>query len=179
INTTAPEASTDMPARPGRRDSWGPRFFTTTSWLPKTSSTCKAMRCDALRKITTGPVLPTNSPPPPATADATPGQAGDFGRGGETGHEDQAGDLGVVQLCVGRQDALLDGLFEDARQVQPGAVVAELDRYVVAFVAQVHRDRAGRRLAGGHAQLRRFDAVGGAVAQQMLERRGHAVEHAA
>ena len=38
-----------MPARPGRRDSCGPRFLTTTSWLPSTSSTCSAMRCCALR----------------------------------------------------------------------------------------------------------------------------------
>jgi hypothetical protein len=43
-----------MPARPGRRASCGPRFFTTTSWLPSTSSTCSATRCAALRKITTG-----------------------------------------------------------------------------------------------------------------------------
>ena len=37
--------SSVMPARPGSRASCGPRFLTTTSWLPSTSSTCSAMRC--------------------------------------------------------------------------------------------------------------------------------------
>ena len=49
-----------MPARPGRRDSCGPRFLTTTSWLPRTSSTCSAMRCWALRITTTGMVRPVS-----------------------------------------------------------------------------------------------------------------------
>ena len=43
-STTAPDASTDIPASPGKRESWGPRFFTTISWLPSTSSTCRARR---------------------------------------------------------------------------------------------------------------------------------------
>ena len=51
-----------MPARPGRRDSCGPRFLTTTSWLPSTSSTCSAMRCCALRMTTTGSVRPVSVP---------------------------------------------------------------------------------------------------------------------
>ena len=40
-----PDAKSVMPASPGKRESCGPRFLTTTSWLPITSSTLIAMRC--------------------------------------------------------------------------------------------------------------------------------------
>ena len=45
-------------------------------------------------------------------------------------------------------------------------------------MVQVHRDGARRRLAGRRAHLRLFDAVGHAIAQQVLEGGCHAVQHA-
>jgi hypothetical protein len=42
----------------------------------------------------------------------------------------------VGERLVGRHHAKADGFFADARQVQAGAVIAEVDRNVVAFLAQ-------------------------------------------
>ena len=64
-------------------------------------------------------------------------------------------------------------------EVEAGAVVAELDADFVAFVRERDHDRAGRVLARRRARCRRLDAVRDAVAQQVLEGAGHAVEHAA
>ena len=72
-----------------------------------------------------------------------------------------------------------DALGADAREVEAGAVVAELDPDLVALVRDRDGDRADRILAGRRAHARRLDAVGHAVAQQVLERADHAVEHAA
>jgi hypothetical protein len=67
----------------------------------------------------------------------------------------------------------------DALQVQAGAVVTELDRDFVAFLGQADGDGAGGFLAGLHAGFWRLDAMRHAVAQQVLEGAGHALEHAA
>jgi hypothetical protein len=42
----------------------------------------------------------------------------------------------LTEHRVGADQALLQRLFADACQVQAGAVVAELHRHVVAFLAQ-------------------------------------------
>ena len=46
-------------------------------------------------------------------------------------------------------------------------------------MVQIHRDRSGGRFSLGHPLIRCFDTVGHAVAQQVFERRRHAIEHAA
>ena len=261
-----------MPASPGRRDSCGPRFLTTTSWLPSTSSTCSATRCAALRITTTGcerpaghgracrpaaarrarrrassdrprrsgrwhrpvrcprpaharPVRPasrarrccsspqrsmttcvtavvsgstsrktapcpaavavsmrppmaltsarTTSMPTPRPASSVtlsavlkPGAKIRFARSAsEVG---ASADTSLSAECT----------LADALQVQAGAVVAEFDRDFVAFLGQADGDGAAGVLAGLDAGLRGLDAVHHAVAQQMLEGAGHAVEHA-
>jgi hypothetical protein len=74
---------------------------------------------------------------------------------------------------------LVDGLGADAGEVEAGAVVAELDDDVVAFVGDLEGDLADLGLAGGAADFGRLDAVGDGVAHQVAEGRGHRLEHAA
>ena len=112
-------------------------------------------------------------------ADATTCQFGDAAGGRKTGLEDQVGQFTIGRLRIGRQQAERQALLADARQVQPGTVVTHFDTDLVALVAQRHGDRAVRFLACVAAGLRRFDAVRDAVAQQVLERRRHALQHAA
>ena len=111
-------------------------------------------------------------------ADATPREARHLLGGGEARHEDQIGRLGIAHLGIGRDQPLGHGLGTDALDVEPRAIVTELDGHVVALVVQRHRDDARRGLAVGQPFFRRLDAMGHAVAQQVLECRGHAVEHA-
>ena len=61
--------------------------------------------------------------------------------------------------------------------VESGAIV--LDRYhdLGAFALQPHADAAGLGLAGAAALGRRLDAVHDGVAEHVLERRQHALEH--
>ena len=109
---------------------------------------------------------------------AAAGQLGHLRCGREAGHEHQ------VHQVVGRQGLFrLDqahgqGLVADARTVQARAVVGKTDRNVVALVAELYRQRADRCLATGLALLRRLDAMGHGVAQQMLESRRHALQNA-
>ena len=112
-------------------------------------------------------------------ADATAGQASDLGCRGEALHEDELCGFVLAELRIGRNQSLGHRLGTNALNVQARAIITELDRNVVAFVAQRHRDGAGGGLAPGRAFLWHFDAMGNAVAQQVLERRRHAVQNAA
>ena len=112
-------------------------------------------------------------------AHAAAGQAGQAVRRGEARLEDQVGQRGVVGLFVGAHQALGPGLGQDAGQVQAGAVVAHLHAHLVAHLGDGQADGAGGVLAGAGTLGRRLDAVHHAVAQQVLEGRRHAVEHAA
>src|SRR5690606_40581111 len=67
----------------------------------------------------------------------------------------------------------------DALQVEPAAVVLQFEQDFVAFLAHREADLAGLGLAGGNAFPGRLDAVGNRVAQEMLDGRSHALEHAA
>ena len=84
-----------------------------------------------------------------------------------------------VERLPGQQQTQADGFFTDSIQVQPAAVVTEVNSDVIAFLAQVNRDQADGVFARLSARLRAFNAVGHAVAQQVLKGGRHAVEHAA
>ena len=66
----------------------------------------------------------------------------------------------------------------DAGQIEPDAVIAEFHGNIIDFLAQMDSDHANGILARIRADLRRFNAVGDTVAQQMLKRRHHPVQHA-
>ena len=110
--------------------------------------------------------------------DAPPGQLRHLRGRRKPRHEDQVGGVLVADLLARRDQPLLQRLVADSRDVKAGAVVIELHRDVVAFVAQPDDDGADRFLARRRSRLGRLDAVGDAIAQQVLERRRHAVEHA-
>ena len=112
-------------------------------------------------------------------ANATPRQLSDLRSRSKTGHKNQVSRLLVVQLLVGRDQAGADGFFADAGQVKASTIVAELNRNVIAFLAQFNRDQARRIFASRTAHCRAFNAVGDAVSQQVLERGGHTIQHAA
>ena len=112
-------------------------------------------------------------------AHATTGQLGDFFGGGKPGREDEAGQLGVVAGRMRIQQTRGDGFVANARQVQPGAVVAEFHAHFVAVLRDQHRDRADSVFARSGANFGQLDAMGHAVAQQVFERCRHAVQHTA
>ena len=92
--------------------------------------------------------------------------------GGEARREDQVGELGVARAAHRRRDqahrhAASRGC---AGRFEAGAVVAELDADFVAFLAQRHDDRAGRRpCRPPRAHPASSMPCGDAVAQQVLE----------
>src|SRR5438309_2095135 len=53
MSTIRPSPITVAPPTPGTRESCGPMFLTTISWLPMSSSTCNAMRWMPLRRSST------------------------------------------------------------------------------------------------------------------------------
>ena len=112
-------------------------------------------------------------------ADATPGELGHRAGGGETGQKDQLRQLVVAGRLIAIQQTALDSAFANARQVQPAAVVAELDADFVARLRDLDGDGAHRALARTEPHLGALDAVHDAVAQQVLKRADHALKHAA
>ena len=112
-------------------------------------------------------------------ADTAPSQLGHLGGGRETRRKDEVGHLGIAQHLVRRDEPLLQGTLANARQVEASAVIAELDRDVVAGLLHIDADQACRILAARGTHGLRFDAMHHAVAQQMLERGRHAVQNAA
>ncbi len=73
---------------------------------------------------------------------------------------------------------MLYGLLQNPGQVQPRAIIGEAHRHVIAGLLQIDRDRPDRILARTGAHGRFFYAVNDTIAQQVLECRRHAIEHA-
>ena len=111
-------------------------------------------------------------------ADAAAGQVGELLGRGQAAVKDQRGQGLFAGLVVGGDQTGGDGALAQPRQVQASAIVAHLHRHLVAGLGQGDGDRAGRVLAFGLTLRRRLDAVDHAVAQQVLESHGHALEHA-
>ena len=71
---------------------------------------------------------------------------------------------------LGGDHAALDGLLADAFAIQTGAVVADFDVHLAAFVKSPQDQPAGRIFAGLDTVLGKFDAVVDRIAHQMRER---------
>ena len=110
-------------------------------------------------------------------ADAAAGLLRQRAGGREARLEHQLHDVVVGQRLVGRISPSARPLSRIAREVHARAVVADVDDDFRAFALQVQVDLAGRGLAARRALVRRLDAVHHRVAQQVLERRQHALEH--
>ena len=106
-------------------------------------------------------------------------QFGQTLRSREAGHVNQIRQFLDRRLCVLVEQALGDRLVANARQVESTAVVTKLHGDLVALVRQRNGDRAGGVLARCATRLWYFDPMDHAVAQQVFERSGHAVQHGA
>ncbi len=112
-------------------------------------------------------------------ADATPGQFGQRVRRRKARRENQVGHLVVRRLVAFGNQAAGQRLGADALEVQPRAVVAEVDQDFVAVLADLHQQFARLGLAGVLTRRARLDAVHDRVAQQVFKRRSHLFQHAA
>ena len=110
-------------------------------------------------------------------ADAAAGRLRDAAGGAEARLQNELHGLlvGEFRLAVGEPER--DGLFADQLHVDAAAVVGDHDHDLRAVAGQAHRYASDLRLAERRASLRRLDAVHDGVAQHVLERRNHALQH--
>ena len=95
------------------------------------------------------------------------------------GLQDQLQRLLVGKLLLQRREAERDRAVAHQLEVHARAVVGDRDDDFRALALQGHVDDAGLALAGGDARRGQLDAVHDGVAQHVLERREHALEHLA
>lgn len=112
-------------------------------------------------------------------AHAPPGDLVHLFGGAESRGENEMVDLGVAQRLVRGHQAALPRPRQDGRRVQASSVVGNLEQNLTAFPSGLQPDVSRRRLPESSALFGEFDAVGQGIAQQMLERRDHAVQHQA
>src|SRR6266571_1582745 len=112
-------------------------------------------------------------------ADAAPGHLRDLGGGGESRVENEIGYLRLRERRTGFNEALFDRFLADPVDREARAVIGQRELHFVAFLFQLETNFADFRLGRGPASVRRLDAVGDGVAQQVLERSGDALEHRA
>ena len=109
-------------------------------------------------------------------AHAAPGELGHRFGGRQPGRKDELGNLLVAAGLARLQQPVGRRLCANPPEVEAGAVVSEHQRDFVALLAHFEADLAHRRLALRGAHFGRFEAVGDRVAQQVLERPGHALQ---
>ncbi len=97
--------------------------------------------------------------------------------GRKAGLEHQLHRIVVGDRLALADQAELEALAPDRGEIHAGAVVGDLDDHLGALAMQAHRDAAGLGLVVGEALRRRLDAVHHRIAQHVLERRQHALEH--
>ena len=110
-------------------------------------------------------------------ADASAGRLGDAPGGAEARLENELHGLlvGEFRLAVGEPER--DGLLADQFDVDAAAVIGDDDHDLRAVAGQADGDSPDIRLAERGAPLRRLDAVNHGIAQHVLERRDHALQH--
>jgi hypothetical protein len=101
----------------------------------------------------------------------------DAARGAEPRLEDELHCLLVGELRVAVGETQCHGLLANQLDVDAGAVVGHHDDHLGAVARQADRDAAHVRFAERRAALGRLDAMHDRVAQHVLERRHHALEH--
>ena len=82
-----------------------------------------------------------------------------------------------VSLACAVGEPERDGLFADQLDVDAAAIVGDHDHHFRAVALQADGDAADIRLAQRGAPLGRLDAVHHGIAQHVLERRHHALQH--
>ena len=110
-------------------------------------------------------------------ADAAPGRLCELAGRAEAGLQNQLHRLVVADLLPVGEQSLLQRLAPDRREIEPAAVVGDLDEHLAAFALDLERHAAQLGLTALFARSGRLDAVRDRVAQQVLERRQHAFEH--
>jgi len=100
-----------------------------------------------------------------------------FTRGRKARLEHQLHDILVRQHLVGADQAKFQSLGADRRKIHAGAVIAHFDDHLGALALQVQVDMPGLLLAEGEPVGGQLDAVHHGIAQHVLERRQHALEH--
>src|SRR3984893_13214324 len=110
-------------------------------------------------------------------ADAAARLLRDRAGGGEPRLEDQLNRILVAQGLSRADESQGLGLLADRAEIHADAVVGEAHHDLGAFAMQLEENVSGVGLAGPHALLGFFDAVHHRVAQHVLERRQHALEH--
>ena len=98
---------------------------------------------------------------------------------GEARRKNQLCRLLHIDSIVQGDEARLHCLLADALQLQTGTVVLKGHCNVVTFLLHLDRNRACHRFVLALALIRSLNTVGHAVSQQVLERRGHPVQHTA
>ncbi len=100
-------------------------------------------------------------------------------RGREARREDVFEQLAVGEfgnIGLGEQPHR-QGFGVDARDVEPAAVVGDVDDDLAGVIGRAHRDDAGLVLADAGALGGRLDAVIGAIADDMGQRRANELDH--
>jgi hypothetical protein len=87
--------------------------------------------------------------------------------------------LFVGQLGMTVSESQRDGLFTDELDVDAAAIIGHHDHDFRAVALQGDGDAADIRLAQGGAPIGRLDAMNHRIAQHVLERRHHALQHLA
>ena len=84
------------------------------------------------------------------------------------------------ETLVGRQviGVVVDAVSE-VLDIEAAAIVPQLHQQLRTFAPQVHVDATQLRLPGSRSRLRILDAMHDGIAQQVLQRRGHALQHVA
>ncbi len=93
--------------------------------------------------------------------------------------EDQLRQRRFIGGCVVRQQTLFNTALANAREIKAGTIIADADGDFITGLRQRQRDLADSRLAGHAAGHGIFNAVRGAVAQQVFDRPGHFFQHRA
>ena len=112
-------------------------------------------------------------------ADAAPRKATDVLRGGEPGFQDQYIEIIVAKDRIGLDQATLDRAGTDGVPIQSAAVVADLQHHFRPFAADRDANAAFGRLARRVARFGGFQAMGHCIAEHVLQRCRHALQHIA
>ena len=102
-----------------------------------------------------------------------------FRSGRKTGRENQICQPLRIDVFVCLQQTRFDTARANPLEIEASTVVGKAEDDFVAFLLEGKRDLADLGLALLHPRLAILDAVRDGVAQQVLEWRGHLVEHAA
>ncbi|MNP37941.1 hypothetical protein D3C76_1314200 [compost metagenome] len=112
-------------------------------------------------------------------AQATPRDLGDFLCRGEPRLQDELHDFMVAEHGVGVEQAALNRLASHRLQRYTGAVINHFNHNVGALMQQAQGNQSLLRLARGQTPLTGLQAMVDGVAQHVLQRRHHALQHAA